>query len=202
MKEFVFGFQIAAAIKNNFNNAFSSASSQIMLLNEKIRNNSQIVTMSAEATKKGILNMKSYNNVLAQTYKYYAKATEHAQKYLKIQGKLNQRRSSMNQNQANIMSLGGIALTLTEPMKKAIQFETAMSDVKKVVDFESPQQFQQMNQDILELSKKFQWLLMGWQVSLQQVDNLELQEKIFYLSLNQLQKWEQPLISQLTKLAR
>lgn len=154
MKEFVFGFQIAAAIKNNFNNAFSSASSQIMLLNEKIRNNSQIVTMSAEATKKGILNMKSYNNVLAQTYKYYAKATEHAQKYLKIQGKLNQRRSSMNQNQANIMSLGGIALTLTEPMKKAIQFETAMSDVKKVVDFESPQQFQQMNQDILELSKK------------------------------------------------
>lgn len=37
MKEFVFGFHIAAAINNNFNNAFSSASSQILSLNQKIR---------------------------------------------------------------------------------------------------------------------------------------------------------------------
>lgn len=158
MKEFVFGFHIAAAIKNNFNNAFSSASSQIMLLNEKIRNNAQIVKMSivkmsAEATKKGILSTKSYNNVLAQTYKYYAKASEHAQKYLKIQGKLNQRRTSMSKNEANMMSLGGIAYGFSKPLIQAIQFEAAMSDVRKVVDFETPEQFQQMNKDILELTR-------------------------------------------------
>ena len=154
MKGFVFGFHIAAAINNNFNNAFSSASSQILSLNQKIRENKKIVKLSAAAAKNGTITMKSYNNALSQTYKYYSKASENAQKYLKIQGQLNQRRTSMSKNEANMMSLGGIAYSLTKPLRQAIEFESAMSDVRKVVDFESPQQFQQMNQDILELSKR------------------------------------------------
>ena len=35
----------------------------------------------------------------------------------------------------------------------AITFQDAMLDVKKVVDFDTPQQFQQMNRDVLQLSK-------------------------------------------------
>lgn len=43
---------------------------------------------------------------------------------------------------------------LSGPVKQAIEFESAMSDVKKVVDFDSPESFRQMSDDILELSTR------------------------------------------------
>ena len=45
---------------------------------------------------------------------------------------------------------GGV---IAVPVKLAIDFESAMADVKKVVDFDTPQQFQQMNRDILKLTR-------------------------------------------------
>ena len=39
------------------------------------------------------------------------------------------------------------------PVQSAMKFESAMADVRKVVDFDTPQQFQEMSQDILEMSK-------------------------------------------------
>lgn len=38
------------------------------------------------------------------------------------------------------------------PINQAMQFESTMADVRKVVDFDSPQQFKQMGEDILKLS--------------------------------------------------
>ncbi|MDD3534239.1 MAG: phage tail tape measure protein [Candidatus Cloacimonetes bacterium] len=46
------------------------------------------------------------------------------------------------------MAFGSLS-ALAEP---AIKFESAMADVKKVVDFDTPKQFQEMNEDILKLS--------------------------------------------------
>ena len=40
------------------------------------------------------------------------------------------------------------------PIAQAMSFESAMADVKKVVDFESPDQFQKMGQDIEDLSRQ------------------------------------------------
>ncbi len=48
-----------------------------------------------------------------------------------------------------VAGLGVVAI----PVKLAIEFESAMADVKKVVDFDTPQQFQQMNRDILKLTR-------------------------------------------------
>lgn len=39
------------------------------------------------------------------------------------------------------------------PVKLAVEFESAMSDVKKVVDFDTPKQFKEMEQDILRLTR-------------------------------------------------
>lgn len=38
------------------------------------------------------------------------------------------------------------------PVNQAMQFESTMADVRKVVDFDTPQQFKQMGEDILKLS--------------------------------------------------
>lgn len=42
MKEYVFGFKLAAAIENNFKNSFSSASNQILELNKKLYEHNNI----------------------------------------------------------------------------------------------------------------------------------------------------------------
>lgn len=52
--------------------------------------------------------------------------------------------------------LGTVAQVMAAalPIKKAMAFESAMADVRKVIDFESPEQFKLMQYDILEMSTK------------------------------------------------
>ena len=47
-----------------------------------------------------------------------------------------------------------ITSPLVEAAKSAIKFESAMADVRKVVDFDSPQQFKEMGNDILAMSQR------------------------------------------------
>lgn len=44
--------------------------------------------------------------------------------------------------------------TLVLPIKLAIDFESAMADVKKVVDFDTPDQFKKMGQDIVAMTRQ------------------------------------------------
>lgn len=43
--------------------------------------------------------------------------------------------------------------TLILPVKVSIEFESAMADVKKVVNFDTPQQFKEMERDILKMTR-------------------------------------------------
>lgn len=49
---------------------------------------------------------------------------------------------------------GAIAAPFVMGVKAAIGFESAMADVKKVVNFDTPQQFKDMSQDVRNLSKE------------------------------------------------
>ena len=53
--------------------------------------------------------------------------------------------------EATLMA-GAIAAPLIEATHEAIRFESVMADVKKVVDFDTPEQFKAMSGDILKLS--------------------------------------------------
>lgn len=44
------------------------------------------------------------------------------------------------------------SLALAKPVKDAMEFESSMADVRKVVNFDTPDQFKQMGQDILDMS--------------------------------------------------
>lgn len=46
------------------------------------------------------------------------------------------------------------AIALAQPIRDAMKFESVMADVRKVVDFDTPDGFQQMSRDVLELSKR------------------------------------------------
>lgn len=161
MKEYVFGFKLAAALESNFKTAFSSASNQILQLNKKMQEHRSIAKACASAVKQGSLDIKSYNNALSKLNQSYTKVSDNAQRYAKIQGKINQRRTSMGQNEASAISLAGVAYGFAAPLKQAIKFESAMSDVRKVVDFDTPEQFKDMNKDILNLSKNIPMTAQG-----------------------------------------
>ncbi len=63
---------------------------------------------------------------------------------------------------ANLNFVGGASIATgrrimsgtSRPIRQAIDFESAMSDVRKVVDFESPEAFKDMSNAILELSHR------------------------------------------------
>ena len=50
------------------------------------------------------------------------------------------------------IALGAVGFALKGSVDEAIKFESAMADVKKVVNFDSPQGLQNMRQDLLDLS--------------------------------------------------
>lgn len=55
---------------------------------------------------------------------------------------------------ASMMTGRRIMTALSGPVQQAVEFESAMSDVRKVVDFDTPESFAQMSDDILDLSTR------------------------------------------------
>ncbi|WP_443700646.1 phage tail tape measure protein [Pseudomonas sp.] len=54
----------------------------------------------------------------------------------------------------DVLQGGAFAAPFIAGAKAAVEFESAMADVKKVVNFDSPAQFQQMSKDVLDLSEQ------------------------------------------------
>lgn len=61
------------------------------------------------------------------------------------------RRSELRGQLFDAVALGA---TLAAPIREAVQFESAMADVRKVVDFDTPTQFKEMSRDVLQLSTR------------------------------------------------
>ncbi|MDP8162801.1 phage tail tape measure protein [Phocoenobacter skyensis] len=57
-----------------------------------------------------------------------------------------------NELKGKLLDTAAIAITAGMPVKLAMDFESSMADVKKVVNFETPQQFKEMEKDILNLT--------------------------------------------------
>lgn len=71
-----------------------------------------------------------------------------------IQTRLELGRDAREKLRSEAMSvIAGVGATLL-PIKVAMDFESSMADVRKVVDFDMPQQFQQMQQDLLDMTHR------------------------------------------------
>lgn len=69
---------------------------------------------------------------------------------------VHQRQNLANHRQklmGQVASVASLSATAVVPVKLAMDFESAMSGVRKVVDFDTPQQFQEMQSDILALTR-------------------------------------------------
>lgn len=153
-KEFEFGFKIAAFIQGNFKSAFSSANKEIVELSEKISENKGILKQLDRAQKAGIITANSYKNAIAKINPEIEELTQKQKKYMAEQGRMNAAQEAMNKHGFNAMQYAEISRRITEVTQAAVDFESSMADVRKVVDFDSPEQFKQMSQDILDLSTR------------------------------------------------
>lgn len=61
-------------------------------------------------------------------------------------------RQKRSELQGQMLGAIGTAWAMSQPIQEAIEFESVMADVKKVVEFDSPEQFKAMGQDVLALS--------------------------------------------------
>lgn len=64
--------------------------------------------------------------------------------------------------QAAAVGAAGMATGIMSSVNAAVQFESAMADVKKVVDFETPQAFKAMQKDIIDLSREIPLTAQGF----------------------------------------
>lgn len=144
-KAFSFGFSIGASLAPSVGASFMKVNKGLYAMKGAMWDLQQAQSDLNKAFSKGIINQKSFDNAQKMTKMY--------------QDKLNRVNSgeifhkSMLDMTALFYTAQNVAGFLAEPVQSAIQFESVMADVRKVVDFDTPEQFQQMNQDILELSK-------------------------------------------------
>lgn len=153
-KEFEFGFKIAAYIEGNFKSSFGAASKEINDLNNTIRKNKQMLDALASAQKDGVISAESYKNAFARINPEIDKLRAKQQKLIDQQSKLRGTHNNMQSYGSNALQYAGMAWGIGQLVQPAVEFESAMAGVKKVVDFDTPQQFKEMGQDILELSTK------------------------------------------------
>lgn len=153
-KEFAFGFTIAANIAGSFRSSFGAAGKEIQSLSTKIQINKKLVKDLARAQKEGIISAASYQNAISKINPEIDKLSKQQKKLRDQQSKISNLQGKMNSYGSNAVQYAGMAYGVAKLAQAAVDFEDAMSDVRKVVDFDTPEQFKQMGDDILEMSTR------------------------------------------------
>lgn len=146
-KELKFGFLISAALGKGFKGVFASAGASINDLEKQAANGTQQLTHGISLASN-------------QTVKLNKGLDETASKSGKLSG-LGSKFESFMKGPAGRFIKGAAFTTGTFSLAKRLlsantaanEFESTMADVRKVVDFDTPDQFRQMGKDILNLSK-------------------------------------------------
>ena len=90
-----------------------------------------------------------------------AKKNQAAKEYEATMGRVaakQQASANLSQAVGNLKSGAMFAAAIAVPLgiaaNEAMKFESAMADVRKTVDFDTPEQFKQMGDDILKMSQE------------------------------------------------
>ncbi len=145
-KNFAFGFVLSAALNANFSSSFAKASQNVEQLSEHMEKMRERAARLKGAFDSGIINEKTFKTAQAmqgaKTVRAYGLAAKGA--FAEV----------MAGGSALYYKAAFFADIFKGPTQAAMRFESSMADVKKVVDFDTPQQFKEMSRDILELSKR------------------------------------------------
>lgn len=147
--------KIAGKLESTFSQSFMSAASTLQKHQDKITGVKKSLKELEEAHKQGKISAEeyaaSYTKLTAELEKAKA-AQEGLAKAVNFQRSMEEKASAARGKLLRSTAL--MTAALAGPVVAAMNFESAMADVRKVVDFETPQQFKEMSKDILDLSKR------------------------------------------------
>lgn len=153
-KTYELAIEIAGKVNSSFSQSFKSATSVLQESQYKVRSLKKELKELEQNYKSGTISTEQYRAAQSRLTTELNKA-EQAQKRLaraiELQGKAEAFQSRMR---GKMLGAVAAAATLAVPVKLAVDFESAMADVRKVIDFETPQQFKEMGEDILALSQR------------------------------------------------
>lgn len=145
-KDFTFGFILSAAMGSGFAATFRQATQRV----ENFRTQMNGLNADSERLKKAfnarIINKDTFNTASIDVGKK-------AMREFRDES-VNAFRTAFADWNVLYANVSAAANMFARPIQAAIQFESTMADVKKVVDFDSPEEFRQMGRDILELSQR------------------------------------------------
>lgn len=154
---------IGAALSGTFGAAFKAAKSQVGgLVNytKSLETKQKSLQNSIDAVKKayesGKISVQQYDKAMKRLGTTMAEVSKRQALAAKMQASQNKFRTAgdkANDMMGTAMQSAGVAYVMAQPIRDAMKFESVMADVKKVVDFDTPEQFKQMNADILNLSR-------------------------------------------------
>ena len=144
-KSYEFMFALAASMNSNFRSTFTTATKSVKTLKASFDDLTHIHQEVNTAFANKIINEQSFKN---------------AQKQINLINRGLQKASATEMFQKSFIDVSAfyygakkIAMNFAEPVQAAMHFESVMADVKKVVDFDTPEQFRKTGDDITNLSK-------------------------------------------------
>lgn len=156
--------ELAIAIKGRLDGSVASSmqraiaeskelKTQIKAANDAMRNAQRAASAEQRAT--GQVSVASYRQIAALQARIND-LTQRRSDILDAQARKQKTQAAFDNAQSKLSSTATKVAISAAPLiaatKAAVDFESAMADVRKVVDFDTPQQFAQMNEDVLKLS--------------------------------------------------
>lgn len=158
--------ELAIAIKGRLDGSVASSmqraiaeskelKTQIKAANDAMRSAQRAASAEQRAT--GQVSVASYRQIAALQARIND-LTQRRSDILDAQARKQKAQAAFDSAKSNLAGTAMKTVVLAAPLvgatKAAMDFESEMAEVRKVVDFDTPEQFKQMGQDILDLSTK------------------------------------------------
>ena len=148
---FTIGAVLAGSMAATFNaaqkylNQAQNSTKQLSQKQQELQAKQQALN---QAVSQGVINLQTYQKAMSQVA-VQSQQLQMAQGKLKFNELGEKRQNAMS----DAMKWGAATYAMAEPIRDAMKFESAMSDVKKVVDM-TGEEFKGMSNDILDLTTK------------------------------------------------
>jgi len=147
-------FQLAGRISSSLPNAFRTTGDRMRQLNQRTNSVRAALRQLERDQRAGTITAEQYARQHERLTRQLRDAERSQQRFSRTIDLQNRANAFRDRARANMMDAAAMAVALGAPVAVAIKFESAMADVKKVVEFDAPQQFKEMEKDILALSKR------------------------------------------------
>ena len=147
---------IGGAVSSSLKGAFSTVKSsvdQVGAAMAKLEREQRTLTNAIQTFGRQGKNVDSLRAKYAANVAAVDKLRTATERLKRVEDARQRNLDKRDQYKDGIMGTIALGATIAAPVKAAIDFESTMADVKKVVDFDTPDGFKKMGQDIINMSK-------------------------------------------------